>query len=367
MLVIKKDKVVGGICFRPFLPQRFAEIAFCAITASEQVKGYGTRLMNHTKEAVKMDGITHFLTYADNYAIGYFKKQGFTKQISMTPERWVGYIKDYDGGTLMECIILPQVNYLAIPAMVAAQKARVASAVQAVSSARVVYPSLHTPEGMAAVEEARRKLLKQGGTAEGAEDAPVTAAELRPESLLAQVELIPGTEKGGWRQAHVHLRAERGPVHAMLGHHKSGPGGGVNTLLRQSLMNLTASVASDDQCMDSWPFREPVQAQLDPISYADYLETLKKSAAAAASTGSPASATPLDLQLIAPKASENVYRSLDHWLWEMQAMTNNCRPVPTLRPYRPPSLLTYLPPRPPRNIHSLYHLSSPRLQVVQPP
>ena len=36
--------------------------------------------------------------YADNYAIGYFKKQGFTKQVTMDRSRWVGYIKDYDGG-----------------------------------------------------------------------------------------------------------------------------------------------------------------------------------------------------------------------------------------------------------------------------
>lgn len=329
MLVIKKDKVVGGICFRPFLPQRFAEIAFCAITASEQVKGYGTRLMNHTKEAVKMDGITHFLTYADNYAIGYFKKQGFTKQISMTPERWVGYIKDYDGGTLMECTILPQVNYLAIPAMVAAQKARVAAAVQAVSSASVVYPSLHTPDGVAAVEQLRRS-LKQGPAAEdvsmaGEGSGSTASGPVPPESLVGQVELIPGTSKSGWRQAHVHTRAERGAVHAMLGHHKSGPGGSANALLRQALMNLTSSVASDTHCIDSWPFREPVQGQLDADSYADYLETLKRTAAAAASSGSPASATPLDLQLIARKASDNFYRSLDHWLWEMQAMTNNCR------------------------------------------
>ena len=30
-------------------PQGFGEIAFCAVTAMEQVKGFGTRLMNHTK------------------------------------------------------------------------------------------------------------------------------------------------------------------------------------------------------------------------------------------------------------------------------------------------------------------------------
>ena len=39
------------------------------------VQGYGTRLMNHVKEVVKKDGITHFVTYADNYAVGYFQKQ----------------------------------------------------------------------------------------------------------------------------------------------------------------------------------------------------------------------------------------------------------------------------------------------------
>ena len=50
-------------------------------------------------------GIEYFLTYADNFAIGYFQKQGFSKQVVMPKERWVGFIKDYDGGTLMECYI----------------------------------------------------------------------------------------------------------------------------------------------------------------------------------------------------------------------------------------------------------------------
>lgn len=58
-----------------YLFQKFAEIAFLAVTSSEQVKGYGTRLMSHLKEHVKTAGIRYFLTYADNFAIGYFKKQ----------------------------------------------------------------------------------------------------------------------------------------------------------------------------------------------------------------------------------------------------------------------------------------------------
>lgn len=50
-MVILKDgvKVIGGICFRVFEPEKFSEIAFLAITANEQVRGYGTRLMNKLK------------------------------------------------------------------------------------------------------------------------------------------------------------------------------------------------------------------------------------------------------------------------------------------------------------------------------
>lgn len=73
--LLKKERVIGGVCFRPFSQNKFAEIVFLAVTSTEQVKGYGTRLMNHLKEFVKKRGIEYFLTYADNYAVGYFKKQ----------------------------------------------------------------------------------------------------------------------------------------------------------------------------------------------------------------------------------------------------------------------------------------------------
>ena len=32
--------------------------------------------------------IEYFLTFADNFAIGYFQKQGFTKSIGMPKERY---------------------------------------------------------------------------------------------------------------------------------------------------------------------------------------------------------------------------------------------------------------------------------------
>jgi histone acetyltransferase len=40
------------------------------------------------QEAAKVhDGLEFFLTYADNNAVGYFEKQGFTKAVTMDRER----------------------------------------------------------------------------------------------------------------------------------------------------------------------------------------------------------------------------------------------------------------------------------------
>ena len=76
-----KLQILGGCVFRPFVQQRFAEIVFLAISTSEQVKGYGTRLMNRLKAHAQTLGIQYFVTYADNNAIEYFRKQGFTKHL----------------------------------------------------------------------------------------------------------------------------------------------------------------------------------------------------------------------------------------------------------------------------------------------
>uniref|UniRef100_A0A8C0A3H2 histone acetyltransferase n=1 Tax=Bos mutus grunniens TaxID=30521 RepID=A0A8C0A3H2_BOSMU len=81
LALIKDGRVIGGICFRMFPSQGFTEIVFCAVTSNEQVKGYGTHLMNHLKEYHIKHDILNFLTYADEYAIGYFKKQIIKKLI----------------------------------------------------------------------------------------------------------------------------------------------------------------------------------------------------------------------------------------------------------------------------------------------
>ncbi|VDO64005.1 unnamed protein product [Heligmosomoides polygyrus] len=112
MVLLKKGKgVIGGICFRPFSTQGFIEIVFCAITANEQVKGYGTHLMNHLKDYQVKCGNYHLLTFADEFAIGYFSKQGFSEKVEMPRKLYQGYIKEYEGATLMGCQLHPQMRY----------------------------------------------------------------------------------------------------------------------------------------------------------------------------------------------------------------------------------------------------------------
>jgi len=52
-----RHSILGGCVFRPFHQQRFAEIVFLAISTSEQVKGYGTRLMNRLKAHAQTVGL----------------------------------------------------------------------------------------------------------------------------------------------------------------------------------------------------------------------------------------------------------------------------------------------------------------------
>lgn len=92
------------------------------MTGSKQVKGYGTHLMNHLKDYSTQRGIRHFLTYADKYAIDYFKKQGFAKDIKVAKAVYTGYIKNYVGATLMHCELHPSIVYTQFSSVIRKQK-----------------------------------------------------------------------------------------------------------------------------------------------------------------------------------------------------------------------------------------------------
>jgi len=218
-------KAIGGICYRPYHEERLGEVAFCAIKTEEQVRGYGTRLMNQTKHmAMTLDKIDHFLTYADNYAIGYFKKQGFHMQITMGPKRWAALIKDYEGGTLMECYINPHINYLDIPAMIRRQRRTIEDKIASLTKHHITYPGL--------------QCFKQG-------------------SKVIEMQDIPGVKEAGYtKESHMAGApplTERESSQAML---------------RQTLSEILANTF---KFQDSWPFKEPVRKEDVP----DYHTVIK--------------------------------------------------------------------------------------------
>ena len=112
-------------------------------------------LMNQFKMHIKKTypDMLHFLTYADNYAVGYFQKQGFSKHITLDRAVWAGYIKDYEGGTIMQCRMLPKVDYLNTQELIAQQKEAILEKIRKMSRSHVVHEGLRqfregAPEGV---------------------------------------------------------------------------------------------------------------------------------------------------------------------------------------------------------------------------
>ncbi len=61
---------------------------------------------------------------------------------AVDPPQWQGYIKDYDGGTLMECLLDSRVPHVDIPQMVRAQRAALDSRIRGLSQSHIVYMGL---------------------------------------------------------------------------------------------------------------------------------------------------------------------------------------------------------------------------------
>jgi histone acetyltransferase len=112
-------------------------------------------LMDNFKQHIKYTypDVMHFLTYADNFAVVFFKKQGFSKEITLDRSVWAGYIKDYEGGTIMQCTMLRKVNYLEKATIISQQREAILTKIREMSKSHVVYQGLPqfqegAPEGI---------------------------------------------------------------------------------------------------------------------------------------------------------------------------------------------------------------------------
>ena len=167
--------------------------------------------MNHLKDYLKTR-VQYMLTYADENAKGFFKKQGFSETILLERKQWKYYIKEYDSATLRCCQLFPQVNYQDVTQIMGRQRETVYRDICARSHFQHIY---HLP------------------------DTPIT----NPLD-------IPGVKEAGWTEA-------------TLADKEKSPSG-----LQERLGKVLEDIGNNP---DSWPFKEPVAVQ-DVPDYLDIIE-----------------------------------------------------------------------------------------------
>ncbi|KAI2618664.1 histone acetyltransferase GCN5-like protein [Hypomontagnella submonticulosa] len=264
-------QVVGGIAFREFRDRKFAEIVFLAIQSDQQVKGYGAHLMSHLKDYVRATSpIMHFLTYADNYATGYFQKQGFTKEITLDRSIWAGYIKDYQGGTIMQCSMVPRIRYLEAGRMLLKQKETVQAKIRAMSKNHII----HQPPAQWAND------VTAAAKISGAN--PPAALTLTPIDPLS----IPAIRATGWSPDMDKLAREprRGPHF-------------------NQLRRFLAEIQTHKQ---AWPFAHPVNADEVP----DYYTVIE---------------SPMDLETMEERLHQDKYQTPKDLMNDLKLIFSNCR------------------------------------------
>ena len=216
------------------------------------------------------EGIEYFITYADNYAIGYFKKQGFTKTITMPKGRYQGLIKDYDGGTPMECYVHPSVDFTAIPDILQAQRDFIMSRIRLKAKSHYVTYGPLPPDFKPNLEGASRA-----------------------NEAAARAMAIPGVAEAGWTFA---------DLMASTGGAKDADR--QKNVLKSELLSLLRKT-EEQQC--AWPFREPV----DLNDAQDYMDIIKE---------------PIDLSTIEKRIRKGEwYKSKQMLYRDLMLMVNNCK------------------------------------------
>ena len=120
LVCLARGEAVGALTFKTLRPNRwngddFAELAFCVVAQEMQVQGLGTRMMNQLKALLVGERVFRVLTYADNFAIGFFRQHGFSRPVTLPQDEWKGRIAEYEGGQMMEAILHADVPYAQLP------------------------------------------------------------------------------------------------------------------------------------------------------------------------------------------------------------------------------------------------------------
>lgn len=191
----------------------------------------------------------------------------------MPKGRYQGLIKDYDGGTIMECYVHPSIDFTRVPETIEAQKKFILERIRATSkSDKIVYPPLS--HDFAQNVEGTQSLSRANKAAERA---------------LA----IPGVIEAGWTMSDL-IMTQRGTKDADQKKHQ----------LKGELLSLVSKV-SDQQF--AWCFRDPVNT--DEVE--DYLDVVTD---------------PIDLRTMEKRIRKGDWYKNIHMLYsDMMKMVNNCK------------------------------------------
>jgi histone acetyltransferase len=193
----------------------------------------------------------------------------------MPKGRYQGLIKDYDGGTIMECYVHPSIDFTRIAETVTAQKKFVEDRIRATTSRsdKVTYPAL--PPDFGSNLEAT---LQRGGEAHRGARRALS---------------IPGVIEAGWTMADL-VSVSRGIKDSNQKRH----------VLKSELMALVNKV-SDQQF--AWCFRDPVNIE----EVKDYLDVVTD---------------PIDLRTMEKRIRKGDWYKNKHMLYsDMMKMANNCK------------------------------------------
>ena len=235
----------------------------------------------------------------------------------MPKGRYYGLIKDYDGGTPMECYVHPSMDYFHLPAILQEQqnflRRRVAN--RTALSMTTVYPPLtsefifqanhshsNSNSNSSTMEYSQQSLTNDiiasmtntnSGVGGGSSNTGSGISMSRSTAAAARALTIPGVLEAGWTLADL-IQATN----------KSDDMKQKSSVLKQELLGIVRKI---DEQQFAWPFREPVTVEEAP----DYFEVIRH---------------PIDLKTIANRIrQDNHYKNKQMLYVDLMLMINNCK------------------------------------------
>ncbi len=113
LVVVRNNECIAALCCRCYRRKKFAELSFVVVQTRDQSQGFGTYLMHTFFDCVKQLGIKRVIVCTDEFAAGYFKRFGFTREVSTVfpNKKDYGGVDELEGGVFYALNLDPDIVY----------------------------------------------------------------------------------------------------------------------------------------------------------------------------------------------------------------------------------------------------------------